>query len=201
MRACTGRPMSPNSSPSAFPAAQPSQARARTAGPPPAWRLWCGVLILAACETHWLYGALPGLNRALTALIVTVGIALARRAAGKGRGYGVVTALGCACLIGAAAAVTADPAYELLIAAAVLFALGAALMADYAAGRALRGPLSWVLAAPAAAPLAAAEAGSRFTEAAVLLRAGSSLAVLRGIALALPVTAFLALLLSQADPT
>ena len=201
MRACTGHHMSRNSSPFHSPAPQTTEFAARSAAPPPAWRLWCGVLILAACETHWLYAARPGLNWALTTLAVALGFVLARLGAGKSAGREVVTALALACLIAGAAAVTADPDNELLIAASVLFALGAAVMADQAGARASRGPFGWALAAPLAAPLAAAEAGRRFTEAAGLLSAGRGIATMRGIALATPITVLLALLLSQADPT
>lgn len=158
-------------------------------------------MILAACETHWLYAARPGLNWALTTLAVALGFLLARLAAGKTPRREVLTALALACLIACGAAVTADPANELLIAATVLFALGSAVMADYTGGQASHRPLGWALAAPLAAPLAAAEAGRRFTEAVGFLSAGRGIAAMRGIALAMPITVMLAVLLSQADPT
>jgi uncharacterized protein DUF4153 len=172
-----------------------------TPAPRPAWRLWCGASILAACETDWLYGARPGLNWALSGLAVALGLLLCRRRAMKDAPAEVAAALGLAVLLAAAAAVTADPANERLIAAGTLFALGTAVSADSLRQAADAGALGWLLAAPGAAWLAAAEAGRRFGEAVTWLRAGRSIPALRGVAFAAPLTVLLALLLSEADPT
>lgn len=63
------------------------------------------------------------------------------------------------------------------------------------------GPITSVLAAPYALALTACEARARFAETSLAVREVQGIPVIRGIALAIPVTILLALLLSEADPT
>jgi hypothetical protein len=167
----------------------------------PQWPLLCSALVLAACETSWLYGALPGINWAMTTLAVSLGLLICLASAGRKYRLQVVLPLLLACFIAAGAALTADPANDLLIAAAVLFALGSAVVTASNARNLADEPITWVVAAPYALVLTASEARSRFDEALRAARAGPAIPAIRGVALAIPVTLALALLLSEADPT
>jgi Domain of unknown function (DUF4173) len=165
------------------------------------WLLWGCALALAAAGTELLFAARPGVNWPL--LVVAVSVALtAMRAARVGSPRpGVYPSLALACFISLGAAFTADATYEVLIAAATLFALAAALMSHSCAAPGPGAGTPSVLAAPYAAVLVACEAGRRTALAKQALRAGRGLAAVRGFALAIPITLALALLLSQADPT
>ena len=167
----------------------------------PRWTLWCSVLILAACETACLYGALPGINWPMATLAVSSGLMICWVSAGKTYRLNVVLPLVLACLLSVGAALTANPANELFIAASVLFALGSAVVSAHTSLNLTDGPGTWVVAAPYALVLTASEARGRVTETVDAVRDGRGVPVIRGVALAIPVTLLLALLLSEADPT
>ncbi|HEY1898740.1 MAG TPA: DUF4153 domain-containing protein [Steroidobacteraceae bacterium] len=167
----------------------------------PQWPLWCSVLILAACQTAGLYGALPGINWPLSALAVAAGLVIGWAVAGRRCPLNVALPLILACVLAVGAAVTANPANQAIIAMAVLFALGSAVVAMHIELNPTDGPGSWVVAAPYAAVLAAGEACDRLTQTVDAVRDGRGVPVIRGVALAVPVTLLLALLLSNADPT
>ena len=167
----------------------------------PQWTLWCSVLTLAACETAWLYGALPGINWPLATLANSAGLVICWTSAGRKLRLNVMLPLIVACLLAVSAALTASFANDLLVAACVLFALGSAVVSAHTDLNHTDGPDSWVVAAPYALVLAASEAHGRLTETVDAVRHGRGVAVVRGVALAVPVTLLFALLLSEADPT
>lgn len=173
----------------------------RTRAPKPLWMLWAGAAALSACATALLYAARPGINWAISTLAVSLGLMIFLDSADKRWRLNVVLPLALACLIASAAAVTANLMNALVIAAAVLFALGLAVVGAYINSTHPDGPITSVLAAPYASVLTIGEAGRRFAEATGAFRGGRGLPVIRGIALAAPVTLLLALLLCGADPT
>jgi two-component system, OmpR family, sensor histidine kinase BaeS len=163
--------------------------------------LWSGAAALSALETALLYAARPGINWAISVLAASLGLTgclvIVRR---KWR-LDVVLPLALACLIASGAAVTANPAAALLIAAVALFALGSAVVAAYLDSTPADGALAWLVAAPYAAVLVVSEAARRFTEATGAFREGRGVPVMRGLVIAAPVIMLLALLLCEADPT
>ncbi len=167
----------------------------------PLWTLWGGAAALSACATALLYAARPGINWAMSTLAVSLGLMIFLGSADRRWRLNVVLPLALACLIASTAAVTANPMNALLIAAAVLFALGSAVVGAYVNSALPGGPITWVVAAPYASVLTVGEAGRRFAEATGAFREGRGIPVIRGIAIAAPVTLLLALLLCEADPT
>jgi hypothetical protein len=167
----------------------------------PSWALWCIVPVLAACETAWLYDARPGINWAMATVSFVAGVLICWARAGKSLRLNVLVPLLLACFISGASAVTADPGNEMLVAAAVLFALGSAVVAAGTYFDRTDGPLRRVVAAPYAIVLVASETRGRFDQTWGVVRGGEAVGAIRGIALAVPVTVVLALLLSEADPT
>ena len=169
--------------------------------PKPLWMLWSAAAALSAFATALLYAARPGINWPLSTLAASLGLMIFLGSARRQWRLNVVLPLALACLIASGAALTTNPAAALLIAAAALFALGSAVVAAYIDSTPADGPITWVLAAPYAAVLTASEAGRRFAEATGAFREGRGIPVIRGIAIAAPVTLLLALLLCEADPT
>src|SRR5207245_2873196 len=105
--------------------------------------LWGGAAALAACATALLYAARPGINWTISTLAVSLGLMIfLHSAAGRWR-LNVVLPLALACLIASGAAVTANPMNALLIAAAVLFALGSAVVGAYINSTRPDGPITW----------------------------------------------------------
>jgi two-component system, OmpR family, sensor histidine kinase BaeS len=168
---------------------------------PRQWLLWCGALLLAACGTAWLYAALPGINWPISTVAVAAGLMICCGAAQKKYRLDVVLPLLVACLLAIGAALSANPANDTVIAAAVLFALGSAVVSAHLDSRREDGPATWVMAAPYALVLAGGEAFARVTQTAGAVQQGRGVSVIRGVALAIPVTFVLARLLSEADPT
>jgi hypothetical protein len=173
----------------------------RTRAAQPRWSLWCGALTLAFCGTAWLYAALPGINWSIATLAVSVGLVACWASAGKKQRLDVLLPLVVACLISVGAALTADRANDITIAAAVLFALGSAVVAASNRGSLPDEPVSWVVAAPYAVVLTTSEARGRFAETCEALRSSRGRGVMRGMTLAVPITLSFAVLLSEADPT
>ena len=173
----------------------------RTQSPKLLGTLWSSAAALSAFATALLYAARPGINWAISTLAASLGLIGFLGGARRKWRLDVVLPLALACLIASGAAVTANPAAALLIAAAALFALGSAVVAVYLDSTPADGPITWLLAAPYGAVLAMSEAGRRFAEATGAFREGRGVPVIRGIAIATPVTMLLALLLCEADPT
>lgn len=165
--------------------------------------LWSVAGVLAACATAVLYAARPGINWAISTVTVSLGFIIFLGRADKRWRLNIVTPLALACLIASAAAVTSNPFNAAVIAASVLFSLGAAVLAAHVNSTLPEGPITSVVAAPIASLLAVAEAGRRFADATGALREGRGVPVpvIRGVAIAAPVTLLLALLLCAADPT
>lgn len=173
----------------------------RTQATPPLWSLWGSAAALSAASTALLYAAQPGINWGLTTLAVSLALLAFLGPANRAWRLNVVSPLAVACLLASGAAVTANPLNALVIAASVLFALGSAVVGAYVNSAPPDGTVTWVLAAPYASVLTVGEAGRRFAEATGAFREGRGVPVVRGIAIAAPVTFVLALLLCEADPT
>ena len=169
--------------------------------PRPRWNLWCSTGTLGILGTALLYQSLPGINWALATMAASLGFLVCCSIAAKQYRARIALPLALACLVSAGAPLTADPLDDLLIAAAVLLALGSAVVATYVDTHPADERLCLLVAAPLAPVLTANEAGRQFTETVRAVRAGRSIAVIRGIAVAVPLTVVLARLLSEADPT
>jgi two-component system sensor histidine kinase BaeS len=163
-------------------------------------RLWCVVLTLAACDTWLNFEALPGINWGLSTLATAAAALLFLRAGGKPIELAVLSWLMLACLAALGAAVTADPAEDVVIALIVIGALAAALLsATEHAGASDRAAMV-ALAVPRAAIVTLVEAGERLGQATRIICADQFIPLVRGVAIAAPVSMLLALLLSAADP-
>jgi two-component system, OmpR family, sensor histidine kinase BaeS len=162
--------------------------------------LWACAALVALLGTLWLYGAQPGVNWPICTLLAVAAFLSFGCAAPRRLGARVAVPLLLACLIASCAAVTADLANELLIAMATLFALGSAIVASYAETSAGGATPTWVAAAPYAAVVTALQAQDELGRASATVFGGRGTPVLRGLAIAVPVTLLLALLLSGADP-
>jgi two-component system sensor histidine kinase BaeS len=165
------------------------------------WPLWCGALVLGACDTTWLYGALPGINWPISTVVVAAGLLICCGAADKKYRLDLLLPLLLACLLAIGATLTANPANDVMIAASVLFALGSAVVSARLYPKPENGPITWVVAAPYALVLTIGEAFARLTQTVGAVQEGRGVPVIRGVALAIPVTFVLARLLSEADPT
>jgi two-component system, OmpR family, sensor histidine kinase BaeS len=168
--------------------------------PQPRWWLWGSAAALGAGGTALLFQALPGINWTIATFAAAAGFLVCCAADRKHRA-GIALPLALAALLSVGAMLTADPMLDVLIAAAVLSGLGAAVMAAYAETHRVDGRLRLLIAAPLAPVVTAGEAGRQFTETLRALHAGRSMAVIRGLVIAVPLSLVLARLLSEADPT
>jgi hypothetical protein len=159
--------------------------------------VWAGAMLLAAFATGVLFQARPGLNIPLV-LLVTTGFAwhLEARRGGPHRSRSrVMEAL--MLVIAGACAVSSDRALFALIALAVLWLGSAAVLGSDLALSGLR-----LAGAPFMAIIRVlGRSGTEFESGLRALRGGRYLAVLRGLAWALPTVALFFVLLAQADTT
>ena len=167
--------------------------------PMTSWTLWGVAAALAVIGMAMLYSASPGINWPLWVLAFSLSFLGFSNPTGKASHRGVAVPLTLACFIAFDSALTADTTFEVLIAIFTLFALAAAVLAASQGSDVRREPS--VLRSPCAAVIVACEAFRRFSVVNESIRDGRSVSRLRGIAIALPITLLLALLLSQADPT
>jgi hypothetical protein len=166
-----------------------------------ACRLWFAALMLAGCETWIDFGARPGLNWLLSALLMSIAFAAFLRAAGKRASWQRMAPVMFACVLAGGAAITASPVLDALVLLGALAALavGLRLRAGTITPERL-GAVELVLSPATAGIQVLREAGVRMGDGARELRAESSVPTLRGVAMAAPITLGLALLLSNADP-
>jgi hypothetical protein len=168
--------------------------------PVPAWRLWSVASALAACETWLNFAARPGLNWLLSTLASSLLFISFSAHSGKPASRGALTSLLLACLLAGGICVTADGFMEALLLAGVLGSLATAVVISISTDARDVG-LAQLLLSPALAGVAMLrEARKRFCEGLGSTRAESNRPVMRGIALAAPVTVLFSLLLSNADP-
>lgn len=166
-----------------------------------AWKLWLVALILAACETWINFGATPGLNWPLSALATSQAFLFFRWAAGKATPWERILALIFGCLLAGCAAITASPLHAWLAIFGAVGALAIGLRADTNPPETQHlGARDLLLASATTGHAVLSEAGLRIGEARRSVSSERGVPVLRGIALATPLTVGFALLLSNADP-
>ena len=171
---------------------------AKLAAPQTPWGLWACALALSTMATDLLYSAAPGINWAI--LVVAFALCFYGSCSAK-RGAtprGVALPLLIACFLALDSALTADGTYEAAIALIALYSIATAVVS---ASRSPGSSMPSIFASPYAAVAVIGESFGRLSAANDALRRSHGGAKLRGLALALPVTLVLAVLLSAADPT
>ena len=172
--------------------------------------LW-GLAVAVALLGTWIgFGALPGVNWPLWTMVAAAALRICARAGRSALPRGsfrtpaprhASAALLLACLLSGAAAITAAPALQAAILLNVAGLAAVALLLTTGTRLERIGPLALALAPFSAAGRALAESAQRGSGALLALRSELARSALRTLAIALPVTAVLFLLLSAADPT
>ncbi len=169
--------------------------------PVPASKLWLGALMLAVCETWINFGAASGLNWFLSVLATSLAFVSFRLAAGKPLHRNRLLALILGCFLSGGAAVTTNPQITWLVLAGTIGTLAIALRADAdPADTQALGARDLLLSSVITGRDLLREARLRLVDARQSAQSEHGISVLRGIALATPITAGFALLLSNADP-
>lgn len=172
-----------------------SPARARS------FRLWCAALILGGCESAITYAAMVGLNWALLGLGTTLTILVCSwRADDLGFEQRWVPAV-LATLLSVALTLTADPFWQFPVAAALVATLGVQILGLLGTRTESLGAVRLAFAPFRSGVGIVQECAHRTRELLAQLRADACVPVIRAVALALPVTLVLGLVLSGADPT
>ena len=167
----------------------------------PRWAFWTGALTLAAFATAWLWNASPGLNFPILGLAICGGLLACWRSNGNEWHPDFVIPLVLTAFIATAAAVTDDGPNEIFIALIALLALAAAVAVAFRRGGTRDPRLSWLIMTPLGFFFLVYESFVQAASTYEALCETRSRAALRGVALAVPTTLVLALLLSNADPT
>jgi hypothetical protein len=162
--------------------------------------LWSIAGALGGIGTGLLFDAAPGLNWGVWTLASAGGILLCARVGGAPTQAALLVPLALAAGFGVAAAVTAAPPFQAVIAGGVAALLAlAVLLAGNPGWEALTAP--FMLRVPVAAPLlVAGEAIRRALELVGLVATPRHRPLFRGVLLALPVVSLFALMLANADP-
>ena len=161
--------------------------------------MWSAALLIAALGTWIMFAAEPGVNWLIWTTGAAAGLLLFLRPARGNRNL-IIWLEATAVVIAGGAAVTADPFLTALICLAVILFLSLAMLLSIDP-RAERVTAGFTIVAPAAAfGLALAESVTRAAEALRLIRSSRARAVLRGLAITLPVVLIFGLLLATADP-
>ena len=167
----------------------------------PVFWLWSAALILAASGTWIDFAARPGINWALSTFAASAALLAFQRTAGKPLHWQGLLPLLLACLLAGGAAVTTSPFMDALILMGVTGLLGTSLLiVARPDARDELGAAQLALSPVTAGFEILRETGRRVSQAAGYARAEQSLPVMRGIALAVPITAAFGLLLASADP-
>jgi hypothetical protein len=162
--------------------------------------LWLSALTVAGFGTWVLFDASIGLNWALWMPLAAGSLGLCAWLGARRVSAPLAGTLGLACVLGAGAALTADPVFHALIALCALILLALAMLVgrDPATGWL---DLPFIAGAPViAGALAVFEAARRSIELLGGLAGPRHRPAVRGAAMALPVITVLALLLAGADP-
>lgn len=162
--------------------------------------VWVSAIAVSAIGAWIMFDAMPGVNWGLWTAAASIGlIALAR-----GRGTldtSTLVMLGIATLLGAGAAVTADPLMHALSCLGVMLFLALAMLLSVDPGF-RRITAFFVITSPfVAGGTALGESFTRVVEATSMLRSTRARAGVRGALITIPIVAIFALLLSNADPT
>lgn len=163
--------------------------------------LWAWTLPIALLGSWTCFGEVPGVNWPLWTAASAAGfLVIGRRSDRSPADPYPRAALGLACLLSLAAAVTANPLADVLIFLAVA-GLCAFSVLSAATGSGDVGPSALLRAPLDICRLLFAEAAVRMTETFAVIRMRHALPVVRGSAMAIALAATLFLLLSAADPT
>jgi Domain of unknown function (DUF4153) len=162
--------------------------------------LWAWTLPVALLGSWTCFGEVPGVNWALWTAAAAAGfLVTARRSDRSGAGRCAQAALGIACLLSIAAAVTANPFADGLIFLSVAGLFAFAVLAT-ARGSGDIGPTALLRAPLDLCRLLFAEAAARVAETFAVIRMRRAVPVVRGSVMALALAGALFLLLSAADP-
>ena len=167
----------------------------------PRWALWTGALTLAALATVWLWDASPGLNFPVLAFAICGGLLACWRSGGNEWHFDFLAPLLLTAFVAGAAAVTADGLNEIFIALIALMTLAAAVAVAFRRGEMPAALSSCLIMTPLCFLFLARESFIQAASTYEALSQARARAALRGVALAVPTTVVLALLLSNADPT
>lgn len=178
----------------------------RSADPPPAGdvaeiaELWAWTLPIALLGSWICFGEVPGVNWVLWTVAAAVGFLAAGRHADRAATSRYArAALGIACLLSVAAAVTANPFADGLIFLSVAGLFTFSVLAT-ATGSGDIGPAALLRAPLDLCRLLFAEAAARVGETFAVVRMRHAVPVVRGSVMAITLAAALFLLLSAADP-
>lgn len=162
--------------------------------------VWSAGLAAAALGTWIMYDGMPGVNWVIWTLAAAVGL-LAFIRSGFSFDSPVTWLSILAVVIAGGASITADELLHGLICLSVILLLAVAMLlsVDPRVERIKAGYV--ILAAPIAFVLALAESLRRTAEALQLVRSPKVRAIVRGIAITMPIVLVFALLLATADPT
>jgi hypothetical protein len=163
--------------------------------------LWGCTLPVALLGSWTCFGELPGVNWALWTAAAAAGFLLIGRRFGRSSANRHPrAALGLACLLSIAAALTANPHADALIFLSVAGLFAYCVLATAASSSEI-GPAALLRAPLAIGRLLLAEAAARIAETFAVVRMRRAVPLVRGSAMALGLAATLFLLLSAADPT
>jgi hypothetical protein len=161
--------------------------------------LWSAGIATAALGAWVMFDAEPGINWVVWTLTAVVGL-LAFVRSGFSTGSPVTWLTVLAVVIAGGASITADPFLAALICLSVILLLAVSMLLSVDP-RAERIRAGYTILAPAIAfVLAIAESLRRATEALQLVRSPRARAIVRGVAITIPIVLIFALLLSTADP-
>ena len=162
--------------------------------------IWSAGIATAALGTWIMFDAEPGLNWVIWTFAAAIGLFAFIRS-GFSMSSPVTWLSILAVVIAGGASITADPFLSGLICLSVILLLAVSMLLSVDA-RVERIKATYVLfAAPIAFVLALAESLRRAAEALQLVRSPRARAIVRGVAITVPIVFIFALLLSTADPT
>jgi hypothetical protein len=163
-------------------------------------KLWAWTLPVALLGSWTCFGEVPGVNWALWTAAAAAGfLVTGRRSDRSGASRYAQAALGIACLLALAAAVTANPFADGLIFLSVASLFAFTVLAT-ATGSVDIGPVALLRAPLHLCRLLLAEAAARVAETLAVIRMRHAVPVVRGSVMAITLAATLFLLLSAADP-
>jgi hypothetical protein len=162
--------------------------------------LWAWILPVALLGTWICFGEVPGVNWPLWTAAAAAGFVVSgRRSDRSSANTPSCAALGLACLLSIAAAVTANPFSDGLIVLAVAGLFAFSVLAT-ATGSGDIGPIALLRAPLELCRLLFAEAAARVAETFAVIRMRHAIPVVRGSIMAITLAGALFLLLSAADP-